>query len=193
MCNAEVQSGSGLHPLRISTCKCSLPGCKVMHCCMYDVQIALFCSTCGQVAAKTNIPRLDGCVMHVCPCTSSSHILQNVDITKIRGTHAACFCHNTSYAVHMQRQDRSCAHIYIAGLHNGKAKGAGHNPGTAFLHHKSSATPDGDTVAGVLFCVHPIKHSGDADPIACYGKAAITVLAALHQPPVPWFKHPADM
>ena len=83
-------------------------------------------------------------------------------------------------------------HVDVCGLNNSEAKASGHHFRTALLHHKTPASPDADTVARVFFQLDSVKHDCDAHPIAGQGKAAIALLTALEQPPIPWLKHPAD-
>ena len=83
-------------------------------------------------------------------------------------------------------------HIDVSWLHNGKTEGARNYSCAAFLNKKASASSDGHTVTSVLFCVYSVKHGADADAIASKGKAAICLLTAFHQSPVPGLKHPAD-
>ena len=81
----------------------------------------------------------------------------------------------------------------VAGLHNSETEGAWHHLGAAFLHQETPTTPDGYTVTGILLCVHPVKHGADAHTVAGKGKAAVGLLTALDQPPVPGLKDPARM
>ena len=83
-------------------------------------------------------------------------------------------------------------HIYVSWLHDGKTKGARNYSCAAFLDKKTSATSDGHTVTSVLFRMYSVKHGADAYAVASKGKAAVCLLTAFHQSPVPWLKHPAD-